>query len=149
MTMAAPAYPYVRSFFVAQKFIDGAKDGGRSGGPTVFGGTPSTARRAELPVSPHASEFPHGQTIACALHGVVCYISNVYTFRDSAMNKLDEYTVPQAAAILSVSEETVRRNIRSKRLVALRRGTQWFVQHEVLEGFAKNYDPKTGKIKEE
>ena len=87
--------------------------------------------------------------MACVLNGVVCYISNVYTFRDSAMNKLDEYTVPQAASILNVSEETVRRNIRSKRLVALRRGTQWFVRHEVLVGFAKNYDPKTGKIKEE
>ena len=48
-----------------------------------------------------------------------------------------------------MSEETVRRNIRSKRLVALRRGTQWFVQHAVLVRFAKNYDPKTGKIKEE
>lgn len=65
------------------------------------------------------------------------------------MNELDEYSVPQVASILNVSQETVRRNIRSKRLVALRRGTQWFVRHEVLEGFAKNYDPKTGKIKEE
>ncbi len=58
-------------------------------------------------------------------------------------------SVPQAASILNVSEETVRRNIRSKRLVALRRGTQWFVQHAVLVRFAKNYDPKTGNIKEE
>ena len=100
-------------------------------------------------MSPVFDEFPPGQKIACVLNGVVCYISNVYTFRDSATNKLDEYTVPQAASILNVSEETVRRNIRSKRLVALRRGTQWFVQHAVLVRFAKNYDPKTGKIKEE
>ena len=35
------------------------------------------------------------------------------------MNMPDEYTVPQAASYLNVSEETVRRNIRSKRLKAL------------------------------
>lgn len=61
---------------------------------------------------------------------------------------LEEFTVPQAAAYLNVSEETVRRNIRSKRLRALRRGTQWFVQSDVLVMFANVYDPKTGKIKQ-
>ena len=60
----------------------------------------------------------------------------------------EEFTVPQAAAYLNVSEETVRRNIRSKRLRALRRGTQWFVQRDVLVLFANVYDPKTGKIKQ-
>ena len=35
------------------------------------------------------------------------------------MNMPEEFTVPQAASYLNVSEETVRRNIRSKRLTAL------------------------------
>ena len=60
----------------------------------------------------------------------------------------EEYTVPQAASYLSVSEETVRRNIRSKRLKALRRGTQWFIPHDVLVFFANSYDPKTGQIRQ-
>ena len=64
------------------------------------------------------------------------------------MNVPDEYTVPQAASYLNVSEETVRRNIRSKRLKALRRGTQWFVPRDVLVVFADSYDPKTGQIRQ-
>ena len=64
------------------------------------------------------------------------------------MTMPEEFTVPQAAAYLSVSEETVRRNIRSKRLKALRRGTQWFVRRDVLLVFANSYDPKTGKIQQ-
>ena len=63
------------------------------------------------------------------------------------MNMPDELTVPQAASYLNVSEETVRRNIRSKRLRALRRGTQWFIPHDVLVIFANSYDPKTGQIR--
>ena len=58
----------------------------------------------------------------------------------------EEFTVPQAAAYLNVSEETVRRNIRAKRLSALRRGTQWFILRDVLVLFANSYDPRTGKI---
>ena len=64
------------------------------------------------------------------------------------MNIPEEFTVPQAATYLSVSEETVRRNIRSKRLKALRRGTQWFISQDVLVIFANSYDPKTGKIRQ-
>ena len=64
------------------------------------------------------------------------------------MTMPEEFTVPQAAAYLSVSEETVRRNNRSKRLKALRRGTQWFVRRDVLLVFANSYDPKTGKIQQ-
>ena len=60
----------------------------------------------------------------------------------------EEYTVPQAASYLNVSEETVRRNIRSKGLKALRRGTQWFIPQDVLVVFANNYDPKTGQIRQ-
>ena len=64
------------------------------------------------------------------------------------MNTSEEFTVPQAAAHLNVSEETVRRNIRSKRLQALRRGTQWFIPRDVLLVFANSYDPKTGQIRQ-
>ena len=64
------------------------------------------------------------------------------------MNVPDEYTVPQAATYLNVSEETVRRNIRSKRLKALRRGTQWFIPRDVLVVFGNSYDPKTGQIRQ-
>ena len=60
----------------------------------------------------------------------------------------EEFTVPQAASYLTVSEETVRRNIRSKRLKALRRGTQWFIPREVLLLFAGQYDPRTGQLRE-
>ena len=64
------------------------------------------------------------------------------------MNVPEEYTVPQAASYLNVSEETVRRNIRAKRLKALRRGTQWFIPRDVLLVFANSYDPKTGQIRQ-
>ena len=61
---------------------------------------------------------------------------------------LEEFIVPQAAIYLGVSEETVRRNIRSRRLKALRRGTQWFIPQDVLVIFASSYDPKSGKIRQ-
>ena len=64
------------------------------------------------------------------------------------MDAPEEYTVPQAATYLNVSEETVRRNIRSKRLKALRRGTQWFIPRDVLVVFANSYDPKTGQMRQ-
>ena len=64
------------------------------------------------------------------------------------MNMPEELTVPEAASCLNVSEETVRRNIRSKRLKALRRGTQWFIPRDVLLVFANSYDPKTGQIRQ-
>ena len=63
------------------------------------------------------------------------------------MNMPEELTVPQAASYLNVSEETVRRNIRSRRLKALRKGTQWFIPRDILVVFANSYDPKTGKIR--
>ena len=48
------------------------------------------------------------------------------------MNTTDEFTVPEAASDLKVSEETVRRNIRSKRLKAMHGETQWFIPRDVL-----------------
>ena len=64
------------------------------------------------------------------------------------MNLPEEFSVPLAASYLNVSEETVRRNIRSKRLTALRRGTQWFIPRYILWAFAESYDPKTGQIRQ-
>ena len=61
------------------------------------------------------------------------------------MNVPDEYIVPEAASYLNVSKEAVRWNIRSKRLKALRRGTQWFIPRDVLVVFATSYDPKSGQ----
>ena len=63
------------------------------------------------------------------------------------MSMSEEFTVPRAASFLGVSEETVRRNIRSKRLKAVRKGTQWFIERDVLVVFSNGYDPKTGQIR--
>ena len=79
---------------------------------------------------------------------MVHYIKRSRVLRDIVMNMPEEFTVPEAAAYLKVSEETVRRNIRSKRLEALRRGTQWFIPCDVLMVFANIYDPKTGQIRQ-
>ena len=62
------------------------------------------------------------------------------------MDSHTELTVPEVAAFLRVNEETVRRNIRAKRLQAFKRGTQWFINREDLQAFASHYDTKTGKI---
>jgi excisionase family DNA binding protein len=59
----------------------------------------------------------------------------------------EELSVPQVATYLKVNEETVRRNIRSKRLPAIRHGTQWFVSRDDLLVFASSYDPKSGQVK--
>ena len=63
------------------------------------------------------------------------------------MQLREELSVPQVATYLKVNEETVRRNIRSKRLPAIRHGTQWFVSRDALLVFASSYDPKSGQIK--
>ena len=60
----------------------------------------------------------------------------------------EEATVPEAAAFLKVRQETVRRNIRERRLPAIKRGTQWFIRRERLIAFASGYDPRTGKQSE-
>ena len=64
------------------------------------------------------------------------------------MSMPEEFSARQAAAYLAISEETVRRNIRSKHLKTLRRGTQWFILSDVVLVFANTYDPKTGKIRQ-
>ena len=63
------------------------------------------------------------------------------------MQMAENLSVPQVAAYLKVNEETVRRNIRSKRLPAVRYGTQWFVSRDDLFVFANTYDRKSGQIK--
>ena len=64
------------------------------------------------------------------------------------MSMFEEFTARHAAAYLSVIDETVRRNIRSKRLKALRRGTQWFILRYGPFVFANSYDPKSGKMRQ-
>ena len=64
------------------------------------------------------------------------------------MNTPDAFTVSKETSYLNVSEEIVRRNSRSKRLAASRRGTQWFIPHDVLLVFSSSYDPKTGQIQQ-
>lgn len=61
------------------------------------------------------------------------------------MDLPEEATVPEAATFLRVKQETVRRNIRERRLPAIKRGIQWFIRREELVKFANSYDPKTGK----
>ena len=61
------------------------------------------------------------------------------------MNLPEEATVPEAASYLGVKQETVRRNIRDNRLLALKRGTQWFIPRDELVSFASSYDSRTGK----
>ena len=63
------------------------------------------------------------------------------------MQLAEELSVPQVAAYLKVNEETVRRNIRSKRLPAVRHGTQWFVSRDDLIVFAGSYDRKSGQVR--
>ncbi len=64
------------------------------------------------------------------------------------MRLKEELSVPEVAVYLKVNEETVRRNIRSKRLAAIRHGTQWFVSRDDLLVFASSYDPKSGQVKQ-
>ncbi len=60
----------------------------------------------------------------------------------------EELSVPDVAVYLKVNEETVRRNIRSKRLPAIRHGTQWFVSRDDLLVFASSYDRKSGQVRQ-
>ena len=55
MTVAAPAYPYVRSFFVAQNYRGHEGEGSQSGGPTFFGRTLSAARGANSLCPPYST----------------------------------------------------------------------------------------------
>ena len=65
------------------------------------------------------------------------------------MNTPDEFTVPQAASYLNVSEETVQPEHQVEAPDRpLRRGTQWFIPRDVLVVFANSYDPKTGQIRQ-
>ena len=58
------------------------------------------------------------------------------------------FTLPQPASYLSVSEETVRRNIGAKRLKSLRMGTRWFIPRDVLLISANTCDSKTGQLRQ-
>ena len=58
------------------------------------------------------------------------------------------FTLPQPASYLSVSEETVRRNIGAERLKALHRVIRWFKPRDVLLISANTCDSKTGQLRQ-
>ena len=63
------------------------------------------------------------------------------------LNDNSSLTVPQAARELGLNEETVRRNIRSRRLAATRIGNQYFISKESLGLFLSQYDRRTGRLR--
>ena len=48
-------------------------------------------------------------------------------------------TVPEVARKLALSEETIRRQVRSGRLKAEKIGNQWFIHEENLSGFTRTH----------
>ena len=46
-------------------------------------------------------------------------------------------TVPEVARKLALSEETIRRQVRSGQLKAEKIGNQWFIHEENLSGFTR------------
>ncbi len=64
------------------------------------------------------------------------------------MQPAEGLSVPRGAVYLEVNEETVRRNIRSKRLPAVRHGTQWLISRDDLLVFATSDDRKSGHVRQ-
>lgn len=60
------------------------------------------------------------------------------------LGRLQLLSVPEVARLLGVTEETVRRHVRSGKLVAEKLGHQWFVHEKELESFSRQYDPRLG-----
>ena len=60
------------------------------------------------------------------------------------LNRMKLLSVPQVAKLLGVTEETVRRHVRSGKLLAEKLGHQWFVHVNDLESFSEQYDPRLG-----
>ena len=60
------------------------------------------------------------------------------------LNRMKLLSVPEVAKLLGVTEETVRRHVRSGKLLAEKLGHQWFVHVNDLESFSKEYDPRLG-----
>jgi excisionase family DNA binding protein len=59
-------------------------------------------------------------------------------------NRTELLSVPDAAKRLGISEETVRRHVRSGKLRAEKLGHQWFIHVDDLRAFSEHYDPRTG-----
>lgn len=55
--------------------------------------------------------------------------------------------VTEVARLLGVTDETVRRHVRSGRLSAEKLGHQWFIHKNDLESFSEKYDPRLGPSK--
>ena len=60
------------------------------------------------------------------------------------LNRMQLLSVPEVAKILGVNEETVRRHVRSGKLMAEKLGHQWFVHANDLKAFSEHYDPRLG-----
>ncbi len=54
-------------------------------------------------------------------------------------------TVAEAAKRLNIHEESVRRLIRSGKLLARKFANAWLIEKTTLEQFASNYDPRPGR----
>ena len=63
------------------------------------------------------------------------------------LSRMQLLSVSEVAELLGVTEETVRRHVRSGKLIAEKLGHQWFVHVNDLESFSKQYDPRLGPSK--
>lgn len=62
---------------------------------------------------------------------------------------LKEYlTVPEVARKVALSEETIRRQVRSGQLKAEKIGNQWFIHEENLSGFIRTRRSQDTRNKE-
>ena len=62
------------------------------------------------------------------------------------MVQIGVVTTSEAAVLLGIHEESVRRLIRLQRLPAEKLGRQWFIPRDRFDLFLSNYDPKSGRL---
>lgn len=61
---------------------------------------------------------------------------------------LAEYVdVVEAARVLGIYPESVKRLIRYGKLAAEKVGNKWFIRRDVLQTYASTRDPRTGRVK--
>lgn len=66
----------------------------------------------------------------------------------SIQNFLKDYiVVSEAAKLLKIHEDSLRRLLRTGRIKAMKLGKQWYVHKEELESFASTYIPGPGRKK--
>ncbi len=63
------------------------------------------------------------------------------------LNRMKLLSVPEVAKHLGVTDETVRRHVRSGKLRAEKLGHQWFVHVVDLDSFSERYDPRLGPLR--